>query len=159
MLDLPPGFLGTRSDLFMDVVIVIVVLVPFLLLGSRALARSGRLATHRLAQIVLSGVFLVVVGLFEVYIRIKGGVDGISGGSSLHQSTFLYGWLIFHLCFSISSALLWTWLFVISLRRFPNPPAPGAFSATHRRWGNLTMGGMGMTAITGLFLYIFCFVM
>lgn len=158
MLNLPPGFLGTRADVFMDVVIVIVALVPALLFGSRWLARSGRLRQHRQAQILLSAVFAVVVGLFEVYIRVKGGVDGISPGSSFHESTFLYAFLAVHLCFAVSSALLWIWLFVVSLRRFPNPPAPGAFSAQHQRWGRITMGAMMMTAITGLGLYGLCFV-
>lgn len=158
MLNLPAGFLGTRADVFMDVVIIIVALVPFLLLGSRWLARTGRLAAHRKAQIVLTTIFAVVIGLFEVYIRIKGGVDGISGGSPYHESTFLYGFLAVHLCFAVSSAVLWAWLFVVSLRRFSNPPAPGAFSANHRRWGTITMGAMGMTAITGLGVYGLCFI-
>lgn len=158
MPPLPPGFLGTRADLFMDVLIVIVAVVPALLAGSWALARRGALRAHKRAQLALAGVFTVVLTLFEVYIRLKGGVDGISVGSSLHQSWILYGWLWVHLALAVVSAVLWIWLLFASLRRFPNPPAPAAFSGAHRRWGKVAFVTMGLTAITGLGVYALCFV-
>lgn len=155
---LPPGFLGTRADLFMDVVIVIVAAVPALLLLTWGLARRGAWTWHKRLQTLLTATFAVVLLSFETYIRIKGGVDGISTGSSLHQSDFLYGYLAVHLTFAVSSALLWGWLFWLSMRRFPSQPVPGDFSATHRRWGRITLVDMGLTAITGLGLYGLCFI-
>lgn len=157
-MTLPPGFLGTRADLFMDVVIVTVALVPALLWAGRALARARAYQRHRQLQLLLTGVFVVVVGLFEVYIRWKGGVDGISVGSPWHQSTPLYTFLGVHLTLAIGSSVLWGWLTWASVRRFDNPPGPGAFSAQHRRWGTITMTTMALTAITGLGLYWACFV-
>lgn len=158
MQSLPQGFLGTRADLFMDVMIVIVAAVPALLALTGALARRGAWRAHKALQTLLTIVFGVVLMSFEVYIRLKGGLDGISAGSSLHQSSFLYGYLAVHLSFAVSSALLWAWLFWLSSRRFPSPPVPGDFSATHRRWGRITLLDMGLTALTGLGLYGLCFV-
>lgn len=157
MAPIPAGFLGTRADLFMDVVIVVVAAVPGLLALTGALARRGAWLWHKRLQLVLSGVFAVVLVAFEAYIRWKGGVDGISVGSSLHQSSALYVFLAVHLSFAISSALLWGWLVYASLRRFPPRPVPSDFSATHKRWGRIALIDMGLTSITGLGLYGLCF--
>lgn len=158
METLPQGFLGTRADLFMDGMIVIVAAVPALLALTWALARRGAWRAHKGLQVLLTAVFAVVLLSFEAYIRYKGGVDGISVGSSVHKTGFLYGYLAVHLSFAISSALLWGWLFWRSSRRFPSPPVPGDFSATHRRWGRITLIDMGLTAVTGLGLYALCFI-
>lgn len=158
MDSLPPGFLGTRADVFMDVVIVIVAAVPALLLLTGALARRGAWLWHKRLQLLLTAVFVVVLLSFETYIRLKGGVDGISVGSALHQSTALYVYLAVHLSFALSSALLWGWLVWLSLRRFPVRPVPSEFSATHKRWGRIALIDMGLTAITGLGLYALCFI-
>ena len=111
METLPQGFLGTRADLFMDGMIVIVAAVPALLALTWALARRGAWRAHKGLQVLLTAVFAVVLLSFEAYIRYKGGVDGISVGSSVHQTDFLYGYLAVHLAFAISSAVLWGWLF------------------------------------------------
>lgn len=158
MTDIPPGFLGTRADLIMDGIIVVVALVPLLLLISWRLAARGLLRQHRAMQLVLSAAFVVVLGVFEPYIRVRGGLSGISVGSAFQGSGFLGIYLAIHLCLAVSSALSWGWLVWLSLRRFPNPPEPGAFSARHRRWGRLTMAGMALTAITGLGMYALCFI-
>jgi len=158
MLAIPPGFLGTRADLIMDGIIVVVALVPLLLLGSWGLARRGLLRQHRAAQIALTAAFVLVLGIFEPYIRVQGGLDGISVGSPYHGSGFLRGYLAAHLSLAVTSTLSWGALAVASLRRFPNPPIPGPFSARHRLWGRLTMVGMALTAITGLGLYGLCFI-
>lgn len=154
----PQGFFGTRADLFMDVVITIVVASPLLMGGSWALARRRAYAAHRAAQIALASVFAVVLVCFEVYIRVLGGIDALSPGSPWHQSTGLYAFLAVHLCFAISGTLLWAWLLVASLRRFANPPVPNDFGPRHARWGRVAFVDMSLAAVTGLGVYLLCFV-
>jgi uncharacterized membrane protein YozB (DUF420 family) len=158
MTPIPPGVLGTRADLIMDGIIVVVALVPLLLLISWRLAARGSLRSHRAMQLVLSVAFVLVLGVFEPYIRVRGGLEGISVGSTYHGSGFLWAYLAVHLSLALSSTLSWGALVVASIRRFPNPPVRGAFSARHRLWGRLTMAGMALTAITGLGLYALCFI-
>lgn len=152
------GFWGTRADLFMDVVITIVVASPLLMAGSWALARKRAYSAHRAAQITLASVFTVVLVCFEVYIRALGGIDALSPGSAWHQTTALYVFLAVHLCFAVSGTLLWAWLMWASLTRFASPPVPNHFGPTHRRWGGIAMLDMSLAAITGLGVYLLCFV-
>ena len=51
--------------------------------------------------------------------------------------------------------LVWVVLIVRSLRRFPKPPAPNDFSATHRAWGRIGMVWMLLTGITALPVYVY----
>lgn len=159
MLDaMPAGFLGTRADVFMDVVICIVAAVPLLLGIAFALARTRAYKAHRALQLTLSAVFVLVLVAFEGYIRVRGGIDGISAGSAYDQTLSLYGFLAIHLCFAVSSTLLWGWTVFRAIRGFGGNPAPGAHSAHHRRWGRIALVDMLLTALTGLGVYALCFV-
>ena len=52
---MPRGFLGTRGDLLMDVVVVAIVLTPLLFLWAVSLARRGQYTRHRNIQTALLG--------------------------------------------------------------------------------------------------------
>jgi hypothetical protein len=56
--------------------------------------------------------------------------------------------------FSITTALIWLALTIASLRKFPAPPVPGPFSASHKLWGRIGMIDMALTGITGIELYV-----
>ncbi|MDD3775960.1 MAG: DUF420 domain-containing protein, partial [Sulfurovaceae bacterium] len=77
------GFLGTRAPFFMDMVTLIVVLLPLLLSGTILLAKIGRYEAHKIAQVALFVVSVIVVGYFEYGVRIGGGFDEFVKGSSL----------------------------------------------------------------------------
>lgn len=156
---LPPGFLGTRGDVLMDIVVLsFIVIVPALLFSLRA-ARRGEWATHKRAQIVLISVLGVAVALFEVDMRLSGGIFELSKGSRFAGTALLNGSIWFHLALSVTTSLVWIGLVVASLRRFPSPPEPNDFSAKHRFWGRLGMVLMGLTGITGVQLYVMGFAM
>ena len=81
---LPQGFLGTRGDILMDLVVLsFIVILPVLVISWRA-ARAGNFSRHRAIQLTL----------------------------------------------------VWLPLLVLSLRRFPSPPASNDFGATHRACGH-----------------------
>lgn len=154
---LPQGFLGTRADVLMDVVIVsLVVIVPALAL-SRALARGGNYNSHKKLMLWLAGVLGVAVALFETDLRMSGGIFALTAASPYAGTTFLNASIYIHTLLSISTSLIWIALIALSLRRFPKPPVPGDFSRTHRWLGRLGMIGMTLTGITGVELYIFGF--
>lgn len=153
----PQGFLGTRADLLMDIVIVALVAVVPIVLYNWALARRGRYAQHKLFQVGLAALLAVVVGVFEYNLRLQGGIFEATRASSYAGTTTLNFWIYFHTFFAITTIFIWVALILLSLRRFPSPPLPGAFSATHKRWGRIGMIWMLVTGVTSLPVYVYGF--
>lgn len=153
----PQGFLGTRGDLLMDIVILALVAVVPIVLYNWRLARTGRYPLHKTMQISLAALLAVVVGLFEVNLRLQGGIFKATEASSFAGTGTLNFWIYFHTFFAITTIFVWIGLIAASLRRFPNPPAPGAFSGTHRFWGRIGMIWMLVTGVTSIPVYIYGF--
>ncbi len=154
---LPQGFLGTRADVLMDLVVVsFAVVLPALFVSWRK-ARAGEFGVHKRVQVTLFAVLAVAVLLFEVDLRMSGGIFELTRESVYAGTLLLNGSIWFHVALSISTSVVWIWLVIVSLRRFPSPPAPAAFSTTHRRVGRVGMIGMGLTGITGIELYVLGF--
>ena len=156
---LPRGFLGTRADILMDTVVVALALIVPALLFSWRKARAGEYSLHKRLQVTLFSALAVAIILFEIDLRMSGGIYEMTAGSRFAGTLLHHGSIWFHVALSIATAAIWIWLFVASLRRFPSPPVPATFSPTHRRWGRLAMIGMGLTGITGLELYVVGFVL
>ncbi len=53
--------------------------------------------------------------------------------------------------------MVWLVLATVSVRRFPDPPAPNEFAARHRRWGRAAMVLMALTGLTSLPVYVYGF--
>jgi uncharacterized membrane protein YozB (DUF420 family) len=154
---LPPGFLGTRADVLMDLVVVSFAIILPALYVSWKKARGGAFVAHKRIQVTLFSVLVVVVSLFEVDLRMAGGIFEMTRESIFAGTPLLNGSIWFHTTLSILTSLAWIGLVIVSVRRFPSPPRPSAFSAAHRRWGRLAMIGMGLTGITGIELYVLGF--
>lgn len=154
---LPQGFLGTRADLLMDLVIISLVLIVPALAVARSLARGGKYNAHKGLMLTLASALGVAVLLFEIDLRMSGGIFALTAGSAYAGSGFLNGSIYLHTALSVSTSVLWITLIGLSLWRFPKPPVPGDFSRVHRLLGRAAMLGMLLTAITGVELYIFGF--
>ncbi len=156
------GFLGTRASLMLDVVaLALVVLLPAM--GAAiVLARWYRAYRwHKRVQLTLGIVLLVTVAAFEADMRINGwrARAEASPFSSHDGST---DWVALslgvHLCFAVTTALLWIVVIARALRQFPNPPLPGSHSRWHRRFGYAAAIDMVLTALTGWTFYWLAFV-
>ena len=64
-----------------------------------------------------------------------------------------------HLCFAVTTVMLWLVVLVLAWRRFPVPPKPNAHSDFHRRWAWLAAWDMVLTTITGWLFYLVAFVL
>ncbi len=153
----PPGFLGTRADLLMDIVILALVAVVPIVVYNWRLARTGQYAKHKALQISLAVLLGAVVGLFEYNLRLQGGIFEATAASRYAGTGTLNFWIYFHTFFAITTIFVWIGLIAVSLRRFPNPPAPGAFSSTHRLWGRIGMTWMLVTGVTAIPVYVYGF--
>ena len=62
-----------------------------------------------------------------------------------------------HLFFAIPTAVLWVFVIVQALRKFPAPPIPNQYSRRHILWARLAALEMLMTAFTGWVFYWLAF--
>lgn len=153
-----PSFLGRRGDALIDIGILSIVIVAPALLWSWGLARRGALVLHKRTQLTLGIVLGVVVLLFELDLRSRGGIFAVVEGSAYAGTALLNFWIWIHTIFAIAATLIWLTLIIASLVKFPSPPVPAAFP-THKyfgRAGMVTMLGAGITAIP---MYYYGFMM
>lgn len=175
------GFLGTRASLMLDVVfLAMFAILPVLGWSIWLVRRRRNYLLHKRIQVVLLVVLGLTVGLFEIDMRFVSGwreraelspyfTPVSSAGpawdllfKSLIGRDAVPGWvfrsLAIHLIFAVSTTILWAWVGVRALRRFPSPPEPGAHSASHLFWGRLAAWDMLLTACTGWIFYWVAFV-
>lgn len=157
------GFLGYKASLMLDVVVcALVLVVPTLVFSLYAVKIRRNYRLHRSLQVALGVVLLIVVGLFEVDMRLSGGIDGILAKRTRPLSpdersafnTLLY----VHLFFAISTVVLWAVTLTLALKHMPAPPGPCDHSRLHKRLGWLSAADITMTSITGLLVYYSGFV-
>ena len=154
---LPPGFLGTRADILLDLVIVSLVVVVPVLAYSWMKVRQRRYSLHKGMQLTLLIVLGVAVTAFEINMRMLGGIFEATRASAYAGTATLDFWIWFHTACAIATTVLWIALAILSVRRFPRPPVPNDFSARHRFWGRTGMILMGLTGVTSLPLYVYGF--
>lgn len=159
------GFLGYDASPMLDVVVCALVLVVPALIWTVYQARFGRrYRWHKSGQIILAIVLLAAVGLFELDMRLQGGWEKIvnrdpdhprlTGAAFEQVQTLLY----VHLCFAITTPVLWGVTIGYALRRFSNPPVPGTHSRLHKTLGWASVVDLVMTSVTGLAFYYVAFV-
>ena len=157
------GFLGTRGSLMLDVVFLAMFAVLPLLALSIYLVKRKKYALHKTINLILGIVLLIAVLAFEVDMRFFTDWEILAEKSPYFHPeakwTSVVGLaLIIHLCFAIPTLLLWIYVIVQALRKFPSPPLPGDHSRSHIQFAKLAAGGMFMTALTGSVFYYLAFV-
>lgn len=155
------GFLGTRGSFAVDLVFLLLFLVVPLLILSIYLVRFHRdYRWHKRMQLSMGIVLLVVVILFELEMRLYGW-QARAAPSPYWRDGRWNDWidwsLAIHLVFAIPTLLLWIWVTVQALRKFPTPPRPAEHSARHRYWGTCAIVQMLLTAVTGWTFYWLAF--
>jgi uncharacterized membrane protein YozB (DUF420 family) len=153
---LPPGFLGTRANLLMDVAILLFTALPFVILTAITQARHARLTFHRNLQVGTLITVTVALLLFETDIRLQGGTRVFLANSTLPPS-LVGGFLLLHVAIAAATFGSWLVLVLSSWRRF-RQQLPGSFSDRHARWGRRTLTGICLTSGTGCGVYLLVFV-
>ena len=154
----PPGFLGTRADMLIDIVTLsFVIILPLLIYSWRLVRVHRNYRLHRNVQLTLGTSLAIVVAIFEYDLAVSGGIFELTRGSAYEGTLVLNGTIYVHTAFAIATSVVWVGLIVFSLVRFPNPPTPGAFSKVHRFWGRVGMITMMVAGATALPLYYFGF--
>ena len=151
------GFLGTRAPFFMDFVMIMVALLPFLVLGAISLAKVKNYKLHALSQSIIFVVAVIVVSYFEYGVRAGGGFEKFMEGSNTSHSYALYV-LLFHIAVAIISLVVWTRTIWKARKATKIDTLPGTTSLAHKKAGQLTFIGIFMTSFTGIWVYVLLFV-
>lgn len=152
------GFLGTRASIMLDVVfLAMFAVLPAMGLSIYLVKFRRQYTVHKWVQLVLGGVLLVAVVAFEVDMRFITDWRKRAAESPYADNWVNYS-LAIHLCFAVSTAVLWVFVIVQALRKVPVPPRPCEYSRRHAFWAWLAAADMIMTALTGWVFYWLAFV-
>ena len=152
-----PGFFGTRAPLFMDIVSLIVLLLPFLIGAAIRMAKRRRYNLHETVQKILFVISVVVVLFFEIGVRSEGGYKRLMEGSSVSHH-YLFYVLVFHIFIAVVTLVLWIYTLVTAYRFRKSKALPGVYSKAHARDGYRTYIGIWATMLTGAWVYSLLFI-
>jgi len=151
------GFLGTSAPLFMDMVTLIVAILPLLVYGAILLARRRMFKTHMILQNVIFVFSLVVVGYFELGVRVGGGFDAFMSES--HASyTYALVVLILHIIIAVFMLYFWSRTIISGNYNFSKSLLPGRASNAHKLLAVKTFVSIIFTSFSGVWVYILLFV-
>ncbi|MFM7161761.1 MAG: DUF420 domain-containing protein, partial [Planctomycetaceae bacterium] len=106
----------------------LVLVVPLLVINIASVAVWKNYGLHRRLQLLLTGVLFLAVGLFELDMRLQGGIAGILAKRSrplgAEELAGFMSLLRVHLAFAISTVLVWGGTVWLAYRRTPHPPGP-----------------------------------
>ena len=146
------GFLGTRADLIIDIVMTASGFLPAFMIYAFAMAAKGKLALHKKLQVTaLVAVTLLVLAL-ELDVRL-GNLPAISALSPYHDSVLLKWVFGIHMIFAVTTFVGWIWLVVKSYKIYPD--SFGSFN--HKEWGKILFVDIVLTVVTGWIMYIMVF--
>lgn len=152
-----PGFLGTKAPFFMDFVTIVVALLPFLVWFGVGLVRKGHYAAHTFYQISLLLISLLVVGWFEYGVRVGGGFS-VFIEDNPRSVTLMLVILIVHILISTATTIYWVKTVWQAYAHYCDGSLPGGFSVRHIARAKLTLLGIFLTALTGIWVYLMLFV-
>lgn len=151
-----PGFLGTRAAFFMDLVTLYFAILPLLLGMSIRQAVIGNIELHYRSQMVILGLTVVMVIVFELGVRITGGFMEYVKLSPLSYD-FLLLFLAVHILIALMAVGGWIYLFIASYRTYIREGKEGM--AKHRRIGKWIFAALTLTSVMGCSIYLFLFLM
>jgi uncharacterized membrane protein YozB (DUF420 family) len=147
------GFLGTRGDLIVDVVMTLSGFLPAIVLYTFWIASKGKKELHKRLQIGLLFLITALVIALELDVRFS-DLSEISKQSSYYGSDTLKYIFIVHLFFSITTFVGWIYLVIKSNRIYPLPFK----KFNHKKWGKILFVDIILTVVTGWMMYILVFV-
>ncbi len=156
------GFLGTRGSFMLDFVfLAMFVVVPIMGWSIYLVRYRKQYLLHKRIQLTLAAVLLAAVSAFEIDMRISGWTDRAAPSpywADEQWNDWVHYSLAVHLFFAIPTAVIWIWVIVQALRKFPAVPMPNQYSRRHIFWARLAAFEMTMTTATGWAFYWLAFV-
>ena len=151
------GFMPFGAPLFMDEIVVIIALLPFLIVFAISQAKKKKISFHIKLQTFLYLIGMLVILYFEYGARAIGGFNRFLEKSAINH-TFLYIFLVSHIIIAITTIFLWSYTIYFGLR-YHNKLPQKEFKFRHIKMALKAFFGITLTSVTGVLLYIFMFVL
>lgn len=151
------GFLGTKAPFFMDFVTLLVALLPVLVYGAIMLAKKHMFKTHMIVQNIIFVVALIVVGYFEVGVRVGGGFDAFMEGSGVPYTYALIALLV-HILIAVVMLFYWGITIFHGNSQYKKGNLPGRASRTHKVLALKSFLAIVFTSFSGIWVYLLLFV-
>ena len=151
------GFLQTRAPFFMDVVTLIVAILPIIVYASIILAKKKQFKLHALTQNLIFVVSVIIIGYFELGVRVGGGFDAFIQGSGVSQ-TYVSIVLIMHIMIAITTLFYWIRTVLNANYQFRKGLIPGSQSKGHKLLAFKTFLGIVFTSFSGIWVYVLLFI-
>lgn len=149
------GFLGTAAPFYLDIVTIYFALLPFFMFLSISFAIKKQYDRHFISQLILFIVTLVVVVIFEVGVRLSGGILEFMKTANI-SFAFMMTFLIIHVSIAIASVILWSALLYGAVKSY-RLEASGVSSA-HAKFGRFVFLGMTVSSFMGVAIYYMLFI-
>jgi putative membrane protein len=151
------GFLGTRAPFFMDFVTLIVAFLPIIIFASIMLARKKHYKLHAISQNIIFIAAVVVLGYFELGVRVGGGFDAFIEGSGVSHT---YASITLGLHIIIALVMLFYWILTVlnANVQFFRGLIPGVQSRSHKLLAAKTFIAIIFTSFSGIWVYLLLFV-
>ncbi len=146
------GFLGTRAPLFMDIIVIIVGLLPFLIAFTIWLAIKEMYRLHRTLQSILFLVTIISLVYFKYGMYTSGGFDFYIKDSSIDPTIGFY-FLVFHIIIASITLIMWFAMMKFASADSQRKALPGLYSNSHKKSGMRLAFGILLTSITGVGVY------
>ncbi len=146
------GFLGTRADIIIDVVMTVSGFLPALMMFTFYLAAKRKYQLHKNMQLALLLIVTVLVVALEVDVR-SGDLQAAGALSAYHDTLALRVLFIVHLLFATTTFVGWIWLVIKSSKIYPK----GFGKFNHKKWGKILFADVVLTVITGWMMYLMVF--
>ena len=146
-----------RFDPVVTASFAVTLTAPWIVYVAIRLVREGRHDAHRLVQSVHLVMCWLAVLALELRIRLGGGSGMFVDRARPDLQSLARAILVGHISVAVVTYLAWTWLAIISRRRY-RERLPGSFSRRHRRFGTLVFGGLCFTAASASAMYVLVFV-
>jgi putative membrane protein len=149
------GFLGTTAPFYLDMITIYFAILPFLMFASISFVIKKRYNAHFISQLALFAVTLVVVVIFEVGVRISGGIVEFMKTANIPY-WFMITFLIVHVTIALVSVVLWSALLYGAVRSYILE-AKGV-SKSHGKVGRFVFLGMTISSFMGVAIYYMLFI-
>lgn len=147
----------SRAPWVIDLVAAaMIIVVPVLAYSILQVRKKRNYKLHKQLQTATAITLLIAIVIFEVDIRLNGWRQYAQ--KSPYYDTVLFPFLAFHIVLATATTILWVYLVIAALRKFPKDPAPNSYSPTHKFWARIGAGLMFATAVTGWIFYYMAFI-
>ena len=151
------GFLGTDASFFMDATTIYFAILPLLLFFSIKYAINKNYSKHLKSQVLIFVLTVIVISFFEFGVRVENGFLEYSKNSKLPFS-FLFAFLTIHVNIALVSMIAWLYVIVSTFRVYKSIDYKTTQMHTHKRMGKMVFMGLTISAIMGVCLYLFLFI-